>query len=77
MWSRLFRVSKKNALNVDVRISRLPTRPLSDLPIHGFIRPIALHESAYGPKQTFRRRGSMSALRGKADIGASPQDVCC
>jgi hypothetical protein len=32
-WSRLFRVSKKNALNVDVRISRLPTRPLSDLPI--------------------------------------------
>ena len=36
-WSRLFRVSKKNALNVDVRISRLPTRPLSDLPIHGSI----------------------------------------
>jgi hypothetical protein len=28
----------------------------------------ALHESAYGPKRTFQRAPSMSALGGKADI---------
>ena len=62
-WSRLFRVSKKNALNVDVRISRLPTRRLSDFPIHGSIRPIALHESVVGPSRPILRWNRMSAFR--------------
>jgi hypothetical protein len=28
----------------------------------------AVHESDYGPKQTSRRRGGMSAFGGKADV---------
>jgi hypothetical protein len=35
----------------------------------------SVHESADGPERTYEPHTRMSALRGKADIGARPKNV--
>ena len=54
--------SKKNALNVDVGISRLATRRLSDLPIHGVWSPF-MRMSVSSSREILKRGFNFPAHR--------------